>query len=41
MNDTRYPSVKWLASEAWSTLRQRLEGLTDEEFFWRAMKGQG
>lgn len=38
MSDARHQSVQWLAfamEEAWSTLRQRLEGLTDEEFFWQ------
>jgi hypothetical protein len=25
--------------EAWETLRRRLEGLTDEEFFWESMPG--
>jgi len=38
MNDISYQSVQWLAfamEEAWSTLRRRLEGLTDEEFFWK------
>jgi len=36
VSDIHRQSVEWLAfamEEAWSTLRQRLEGLTDEEFF--------
>jgi hypothetical protein len=35
-------SLEWLAlamEEAWTTLRQRLEGLTDPEFFWEPVPG--